>query len=336
MPDTRKRQRTAILTDSAAGMPSSMLAKHGIHVAPMTIRVGHDEIVDTPGTDHGGIYEAVRRNPNLPVTVSAPLPQVWRDAIASIASASNTATVLIIAMSAQFSASYDAARVGAAWAIEQHPDVRVEVIDSGAFAGAQALVCTAAAESAGGGADFDAASRAATDASREVQSVTMLGSLAQINRVTRLPKFALATVRNMPIKPVVSFSASGWSITARPITRRSGINKVIAAATQGLNTYEPTMQPPEGDCAEPRPGARSKHERTTQPPEGNGAAPVDHATSSISTRRAIVMHVQNKRDAQRVAEKLANAHPTAGITICEMHPFAGVPAGTGTVGVAWL
>lgn len=313
MPDTRKRQRTAILMDSAAGMPSSMLAKHGIHVAPMTIRVGHDEIVDTPGTDYGGIYEAVRRNPNMPVTVSAPLPDVWRDAIATITNATETASVLVITMSAQFSASYDAARVGAAWAIEQHPDVRVEVIDSGAFAGAQALVCTAA-EAANRGADIETVSRAAQDASGHVQSATMLGSLAQINRVTRLPKFALATVRNVPIKPVVSFSASGWSITARPITRRSGINKVITAATQGLNTGK----------------------LTTQPPEGDGAASVDHATSSIGTRRAIVMHVQSKRDAQRVADTLAAAHQTADITICEMHPFAGVPAGTGTVGVAWL
>ena len=314
MPDTNKHQRTAILTDSAAGMPPSSLEKHGIHVAPMTIRVCHDEIADTPGTEYGGIYEAVRRNPNLPVTVSAPLPDVWRDAIATITSASDTASVLIITMSAQFSASYDAARVGAAWAIEQRPDVRVDVVDSGAFAGAQALVCTAAAEAADRGANIQAVSRAATDASRQVQSATMLGSLAQINRVTRLPKFALATVRNVPIKPVVSFSASGWSIIARPITRRSGINKVIASATQGLNTGK----------------------LTTQPPEGDGAASVDHATSSIGTRRAIVMHVQSKRDAQRVADTLAAAHQTADITICEMHPFAGVPAGTGTVGVAWL
>ena len=336
MPDSQISQRTAILTDSAAGMPPSMLAQLGIHVAPMTIRAGHDEIADTPGTDYGGIYEAVRRNPNLPVTVSAPLPDVWRDAIASIASASNTASVLITTMSAQFSASYDAARVGAAWAIEQHPDVRVEVIDSDGFAGAQALVCTTAAEAANRGANIKAVSRAAQDASREVQSATMLGSLAQINRVTRLPKFALATVRNVPIKPVVSFSASGWSVIARPIAKRFGINKVIAAAMQGLNTGKSTMRTPEGDGAEPRPGARSEHERTTQPPEGNGAAPVDHATSSIGTRRAIVMHVQSERDAQRVAEKLATTHPTADITICEMHPFAGVPAGTGTVGVAWL
>ena len=52
--------------------------------------------------------------------------------------------------------------------------------------------------------------------------------------------------------------------------------------------------------------------------------------------RAIVMHVQCKQDAMQVANELAAATPAADITLCEMHPFAGVPAGTDTVGVAWL
>lgn len=51
---------------------------------------------------------------------------------------------------------------------------------------------------------------------------------------------------------------------------------------------------------------------------------------------AIVMHVRCEPDALRVADELAAAAPTADITICEMHRFAGVPAGAGTAGVAWL
>ena len=49
-----------------------------------------------------------------------------------------------------------------------------------------------------------------------------------------------------------------------------------------------------------------------------------------------MMHVQCKQDATRVADELAVVVPPADITICEMHPFVGVPAGAWTVGVAWL
>lgn len=308
-PENLPSQRTAILTDSAAGMPMSLIAQLGVHVAPMTIRVGNEEIVDLPGTGYGSIYEGVQRNTDLSVTVSAPLPQVWRDAVVSIANESDTTSVLIITMSAHFSASYDAARVGATWATEQLPDLRVEVVDSGNFAGAQALVCTAAADAANAGADIEGATQAATDASSRVQSVTMLGTLAQINRVTRLPRFALATARNLPIKPVIRFNASGWKIVARPLTRRSGIGKVIAAAERGLSANESSA--------------------------GNDTA-ATRGTARGRTTRVVVMHVQSKHDAQRVAGALAEAHPAADITVCEMHPFAGVPAGAGTVGVAWL
>ena len=292
MPHAHKHQRTAILTDSAAGMPAPLQAQHGIQVAPMTIRVGDEETNDLPGTDYGGIYDTVGRDPSVPVTVSAPLPNIWRDAILSISADTGADSVLIITMSAHFSTSYDAAHVGALWAATQVPTVRVDVIDSETVAGAQALVCIAAADSANSGADIEAVSEAATDANRQAQTVAMLGTLNQIHRVTRLPTFALKAARNLPIKPVVTFQTSEWSVMARPLTRRSGIRKVAASAEQGL--------------------------------------------ASDEKPRAIVMHVQCKQDATRVANEISAEHPATEITVCQMHPFAGVPAGTGTVGVAWL
>ena len=292
MPYAHKHQRTAILTDSAAGMPAPLLAQHGIQVAPMTIRVGDDETIDLPGTDYGGIYDTVCRDPSVPVTVSAPLPHIWRDAILSISADTGADSVLIITMSAHFSTSYDAARVGAQWATTQVPNVRVDVIDSETVAGALALVCIAAADSANSGEDIEAVSEAATSASRRAQTVATLGTLNQIHRVTRLPTFALKAARKLPIKPVVSFQALEWSIMARPLTRHSGIRKLRTTAAQGL---------------------------------ASGEKP-----------RAIVMHVQRKQDATRVADELAIVASAADITVCQMHPFAGVPAGAGTVGVAWL
>ena len=292
MPKDLIQQRTAVLTDSAAGLPPALMARHRIHVAPMTIRVGDDETIDVPGTDYGGIYDAVRRKPEVPVTVSAPLPHTWRDAIVSIAADNGTDSVLIITMSAHFSTSYDAARVGAQWAASQVPGLQVQVIDSKTVAGAQALVCIAAADAANAGADIDAVSEATNHASRRVQAVAMLGTLGQIHRVTRLPTFALKAARNLPIKPVVSFRASEWSLVARPLIRRSGIRKVRTAAENGLATGDNT--------------------------------------------RAIVMHVQCEQDAVRIADELSVTAPSAEITVCEMHPFAGVPAGAGTVGVSWF
>ena len=156
------------------------------------------------------------------------------------------------------------------------------MIDSSTVAIALALVCIASAAACNSGADIDTA---ATDASRRAQTVAMLGRLDQIHRVTRLPTFAPKVARNLPIKPVVSFRESVWSVEARPLTGRSGIRKVQTAARPELATSNKT-----GD---------------------------------------IVMYVQREQDASQLADELAATDPAANITLCEMHPFAGVPAGAG-------
>ena len=46
----------------------------------------------------------------------------------------------------------------------------------------------------------------------------------------------------------------------------------------------------------------------------------------------IVMNVQREQDALRVADDLSVERPSTVVTVCEINLFAGVPAGTGTIG----
>ena len=289
-------RRTAIVTDSVAALSPALTAKHGITVAPMTIRVGSDdEVTDVPGTDYSDIYSAVARNPDVSVTISAPLPHIWCDAIVSAASVSDHVdSVLVVTMSARYSASYDAARVGAETAAEQLRNVRLVVLDSDAVAGAQALVCMAAADAADAGADVEAVKCAVTDVRRRVKTVAMLGTLDQIHRVGRVPGAALWAARSVGLKPVVGVDSSGFHVVARPLSRRAGMRQVVNAVANDMAG-------------------------------GDGGA-----------ARVVVMHVRSERDATRMAGEIGDACEAAEVTVCEMHPFAGVPAGAGTVGAAWL
>ena len=288
-------RHTAIVTDSAAALSPALTAKHRIAVAPMTIRVGSDdEVTDVPGTDYSEVYSAVARNPDVSVTISAPLPHTWCDAIIIAASGSaDVDSVLVVTMSARYSASYDAARVGAEMAAERLRDIRLAVLDSDAVAGAQALMCLAAADVADAGADVETVKVAATGASRRVRTVAMLGTLNQIHRVGRVPGAALWAAQSVGLKPVVGFDSSGFHVVARALSRRWGLRKVVTAVVDGME------------------GARDE-------------------------ARVVVMHVECEQDALRVAREIESAHGNAIVTVCEMHPFAGVPAGTGTVGAAWL
>ena len=291
MASPRPASRTAIVTDSAAALSPQQMACSGVRVAAMTLRIGEDRIVDSPGTDYGPVYRAVRPYPDMPAVVSAPLPDVWRTEIIAAAGRPGIECVLLLTMSAQFAASFDSARVGAELAMRSDPRIRVEVLDSDAVSGAQAIVCLAAAAEANSGSDLATVVASAESAVQRVRTVAMLSSLDQVHRIGRIPSLALGAARAVGVKPLVRFDATGWKVLARPISRRSGLARLVSEVCSSL-------------------------------PEGTAT-------------RIVVMHVDAEPDADRVAERMAVLRPDAEVTVSQMHPFAGIPAGSGTVGVAW-
>lgn len=284
------RSRTVVLTDSASGLPPDALRQHDIRVVPMTFRIGDTAFAETPELDYGATYDQVLADPRLPFTVSAPLPEAWRDAIVDAASAPDVAGVLVVTLSARFSAAYDAAKVGVELAQPRLPStVAAAVVDSDAMAGAQGLVCIAAAETARAGADLGAVARRAAEASRSVKAVAMFGALDQIHRVGNVSRPVLWIAQMVGVKPIAQFDATGWKIVSRPLTRPMGLRQLRS---------------------------------------------VVQAVASVT--RAIVMHVQAEADAHRTADALSQSAQIADVAVCQMHPFAGVPAGRGSVGVAWI
>ena len=292
MASPRHTSRTALVTDSAAALSPEQVAYSGVRVAAMTLRIDEATIVDSPGTDYAPVYRALRPYPDMPAVVSAPLPDVWRTEIIAAAARPGIECVLLLTMSAQFAASYDSARIGAELAMRSDPRIRVKVLDSDAVSGAQAIVCLAAADAANSGSDLATVVATAKSAAQQVRTVAMLSSLDQVHRIGRIPTMALQTARTLGVKPLVRFDSSGWKVLARPISRRSGLAKLVSTVCSSL-------------------------------PEGTAT-------------RIVVMHVDAEPDAGRVAERMAELRPDAEVNVSQMHPFAGIPAGTGTVGVAWL
>lgn len=287
------RHRTAVITDSASGLSIDLLQRHDIRVVPMTFRIGDTTFAETPDLDYGATYDQVLADPRLPFIVSAPLPEAWRDTFVDAASAPDVAGVLAVTLSARFSAAYDAAKVGAELAQALlPPDVAVAVVDSDAMAGAQGLVCVAAAEAARNGADLETVARRAAEASRNVKAVAMFGALDQIHRVGNVSRPLLWVAQTVGVKPIARFDATGWKIVSRPLTRPLGLRQLRSV--------------------------------------------VHDATPDVRATRAVVMHVQAERDAQRTADALTQRPHLAEVSVCQMHPFAGVPAGRGSVGVAWM
>jgi DegV family protein with EDD domain len=147
-------------------------------------------------------YERLRVDPTPPTT-AAPSPGSYAEAIAK--AGQGVESVVVITVSRQFSAMFDAASQGAAIAREQTNGLDVQVLDSGAAAMAQGFVVLAAARAAADGASVEEALHAAQTVMPHVQLLVVLDTLFYLGRTGRVPKLVIWAASPLRLKPVVEF-----------------------------------------------------------------------------------------------------------------------------------
>jgi DegV family protein with EDD domain len=154
------------------------------------------------------------------VSTSSPSPgQFARAAVA----AQQGAGVVIVTLSRDLSASWQAATLGTAEA-----GGPVHVVDSGTAAGGQALVALAAARAAESGCTLDETAEAARAAAQQVRLVGCLSSLEHLVRGGRVPGVASWAVRQLNVVPMVELAA-GRVRPLRPArSRSSALDRLVS------------------------------------------------------------------------------------------------------------
>jgi DegV family protein with EDD domain len=180
----------AIITDSAAALPSAVAARYGISVVPMWValedRSHHED--DVP-------LQELLAQPH--VTTSGPAPGEFASVIAE---RQNADGVCVCTIAATMSSTYESAVIGARTAVG---DVRV--VDTRTAAGAQALVVLAAAECAAAGGTLDEVEASARAAIEQVRLVASVPNLDHLVRSGRVPNIAGRAGRALGLAPLFEF-----------------------------------------------------------------------------------------------------------------------------------
>ena len=181
----------AVITDSAAALPTDLATGADIAVVPMWLTWrGRPEPEGTRPLD-----ELVTEDR---VTTSAPTPGEWA---AAINDALRTySSVLVCTIASTMSATHQAA-VMAAGSV----DAPVRVVDTLTAAGGEALVVIAAANAAQSGADLDECEARALHVRDRVRLVATLGSLDHLVRSGRVPGIAGWAGKRLGINPLFEF-----------------------------------------------------------------------------------------------------------------------------------
>ena len=214
--------QVAVVTDSAASLPSGIAEEMGITVVPIYLRFGDRAVPDDEGSER--FYERLR-SATEGVSTAAPAPGDFLGAFEGAGSEQ----VLCVTIASSVSGIHQSAVIAAGEAA-----VQVEVVDSGNASMAQGFVVMEAARAAAAGGDLSTAvarAREVASRSRLIAAIETFEYLRRSGRVNRLVSYAGGMLN---IKPVFRMQGGTIEAVARPRTRRRALDRLEEEARRDI------------------------------------------------------------------------------------------------------
>jgi len=209
-----------IVTDSTGYIPTELIRKYGIHVAPQTLIWGEETLRDGIDILPDAFYERLKTASVMPTTSQATVAEfveVYEKAVAE------GRPVLAILISSKLSGTISSA----VQAKELVPAAQVEIIDSYATSmamGYQVLAAARAAEAGKGFADVVALARQAVDKTGVVFVVDTLEFLHRGGRIGGAAKL-LGTALNL--KPVLELREGRLEPVEKIRTKAKAVDRML-------------------------------------------------------------------------------------------------------------
>ncbi len=197
------RRQVAVVTDSAADLPESVLEALDIHVVPVRVHFGTHSYLDKVGLSPEEFFRELATNPQHPKT-SQPPPGDFRRAFEFLGS--HYRAVVYVGLTARVSGTYQSGETAAGRARTR---ARILTVDSGTAALGQGLVAMRAAEVAAAGGTADAVRAAAVGAAQRTRTWGCLVTLEFAVRGGRVPRWVRTIADLLGITPIIMVREDG-------------------------------------------------------------------------------------------------------------------------------
>jgi len=197
------RRQVAIVTDSAADLPDSVMEALDIHMVPVRVHFGTHSYLDKISLSPEQFFHELATNPQHPKT-SLPPPGDFRRAFEFLGS--HYQAVVYVGLTARVSGTFQSAETAAGRA---RTNARIVTVDSGTAALGQGLIAMRAAEVAAAGGDADAVREAAIAARRRTRTWGCLVTLEFAVRGGRVPRWVKTLADLLRMTPILAVHADG-------------------------------------------------------------------------------------------------------------------------------
>jgi DegV family protein with EDD domain len=207
----------AIVTDSAANLPTELASELGIEIVPMYLKFGDRVYRDGVDLAPADFYRRLVADAEVAST-STPAPADFLEAYQR----TGAEEIVCITVASGMSASNHEANMAA-----ERYNGRVLVVDSLNASMAQGFVATEAARAAGSGADLAEVARRARQVAGEARLIATIDTFDFLRRSGRVRKLQAYAATMLDIKPVFRFARGEVSPVARPRTRRRALDRLV-------------------------------------------------------------------------------------------------------------
>lgn len=225
-----------IVTDSSCDLPEDLVEQHRIEIVPLTIRFGHEELIDRKELSTAEFWDRVRNSDVLPET-AAPSAGAFEEAFRRLVT-EGADEIVCVNISSQLSATMQSAKV-AAEAVRG--ECRVEVVDSRSVSMGLGNLCVAAARLADDGARTNAILADLADRRDRTRLYGTLDTLDFLRKGGRIGAAQHLLGSVLSIKPLIEIS--GTVTEGGKVRTRSKALRVLAERVRDAGPLEALAVP---------------------------------------------------------------------------------------------
>ncbi len=228
--------KVAIVTDTVASMPQDLIKTLGIRVVPMQLIVDgkiYRDMVDIQPDEFWRMFKKIKK-----FSSAAPVPGDFVKAFQQ--AATETDSIACTVISKALSAAYQSAAQAKEIVNMDRPEIKIEIIDSKAYTGAEGFVAIEGARAAQSGKDLTEVVQVMQDMVKKVKSVCSMETLKYLIRSGRAPKTAYLG-ELVGVKPIVG-GVTGTGLTEM-LGRVIGKEKSHERLVEMIGEYTDTSRP---------------------------------------------------------------------------------------------
>lgn len=225
-----------IVTDSSCDLPEDLVEQHRIEIVPLTIRFGHEELIDRKELSTAEFWDRVRNSDLLPET-AAPSAGAFEEAFRRLVT-EGADEIVCVNISSQLSATMQSAKV-AAEAVSG--ECRVEVVDSRSVSMGLGNLCVAAARLADDGARTNAILADLADRRDRTRLYGTLDTLDFLRKGGRIGAAQHLLGSVLSIKPLIEID--GTVTEGGKVRTRSKALRVLAERVRDAGPLEALAVP---------------------------------------------------------------------------------------------